>query len=293
MKKIAAIILLLVCLTIGAACAEDLPFEYKIQAMPSSWPEQGDKVSFKIEIKNKTESELKFLPVHDSDKTSKSVSSFVSVKAGKKASKSIVHAITSSEEKSGTVNFVIHYLDQGEKKKESVSFSWPKEAAPEPIGTLGEYISDFISKREIGYDFNNWKYYYNEAIKMADAGLYGTIQYQAVLQMTIGATSNYQVNHEVMKDNGFINALASGDYYDYGLKAVEYLAKQYRKEDGVVSFNGRVGGIFESTDSQISWNIKDIKTLAKALDVTPELIKAWRDALEAYQTRLVYKYVSK
>ena len=144
---------------------------------------------------------------------------------------------------------------------------------------------------EIGWVFNRWKYEYNTAMKMGENGLVATRQYQAIQVMTIGKRGNYKENFERMKENKFLSALANGDAYDYGLDAVAYLAKDYKRSDGeILNEKGEVLGVFCSDGDTIQWGIYDYDGLAKELGVTPQLISAWNDALSAYDERkIVYR----
>lgn len=156
---------------------------------------------------------------------------------------------------------------------------------------LQAYSAEIATKGEIGSDFMHWKRLYNEAIELGNRGLYGTKTLQAVLEMTIGAKGNYEENFQKMKDNKFLQALAKGDYYDYGISGIQYLAKAYAKSNGQVKVAENTV-VAEATynSKETSWHIKNPIFLAKKLGVTQQLIFTWIDALDAYRNRKVYSY---
>ena len=156
---------------------------------------------------------------------------------------------------------------------------------------LQAYSAEIATKGEIGSDFNLWKSLYNEAVEMGNRGLYGTKTFQAVLEMTIGVKGNYEKSFQKMKDNKFLQSLAKGDYLDYGLSGVRYLAKAYAKSNGQVKVaESSVIAEFHDNSEETSWHIKNAPLLAKELGVTQELMNSWIDALDAYVARKTYSY---
>lgn len=176
-----------------------------------------------------------------------------------------------------------------------VLIAMPFDVMAASSGSLEQYIqaydSEIVKNGEVGWAFNRWKALYNEAIRVGNEGLYGTKILQAVIHMTVGDKGNFEANFEKMKENKFLQALAKGDSYDYGLSGVTYLAKLYAKEGGELKQpNGALIASFKSDSKQTSWNIKNPTLLAKELNVTSELIVAWKHALDAYAKRIVYSY---
>lgn len=156
---------------------------------------------------------------------------------------------------------------------------------------IGAYNTELSVNGEVGDAFNHWKNLYNKAVNLGNKGLYGTKTFQAVLHMTIGAKGNFQENFEKMKANKFLQALAKGDAYDYGLSGVTYCAKLYARQGGELKqADGTLIARFKSDNKQTSWNIKNPTLLAKELGVTTELVMAWKHALDAYTVRHVYTY---
>lgn len=160
-------------------------------------------------------------------------------------------------------------------------------AAKEPM-TLAERLvsldAELTQNGEVGWAFNNWKQEFKEAMRLGENYLFGTKQYQAVQAMTIGKYGNFEENYEEMKKNKFLQALAKGDEYDYGIAGVTYLAKAYKKQDGMVG----AGGYFRETKNETSWSIYNSEILARRLGVTVGLIDAWNEALSAYTPEQVY-----
>lgn len=130
MKRILAITLMLLLIVVGAAHAEDVPFDYKLTVTPNIWPAKGERVSFKIEVKNTSDSDLSFSVTSSGDASNSLTSAKVS--AGKKAQKSFPYTISEDEAASGTVELVISYTSGSEKREIKASYNWPTPVTPKP-----------------------------------------------------------------------------------------------------------------------------------------------------------------